>query len=101
MKDMSKKRTLLIVGGLWLAFLLLNSFLSTAAVKTIPYSEFLRLADEGKVSAVAVSDKIIQGRMFTDTTSSEKGEPFQTVRVDSDLSGVLDQNGIEYTGKIQ
>lgn len=91
----------MVVGGLWLGFLLLNSLMSTAAVKTIPYSEFLRLAQEGKVSDIAVTDKIIQGSMLTDTASSEQGDRFQTVRVDPDLSGVLDQNGIEYTGKIQ
>jgi len=101
MKKDNKKKTIMVVGGLWLGFLLLNSLMSTAAVKTIPYSEFLRLAQEGKVSDIAVTDKIIQGSMLTDTASSEQGDRFQTVRVDPDLSGVLDQNGIEYTGKIQ
>jgi len=101
MKNDNKKNTLIIIGGLWLLFLLINSFLSNASVKTIPYSEFLRLAEEGKVSEVAVSDKIIQGRMLTDTSISEQGDRFQTVRVDPDLSGVLDKNGIEYTGKIE
>ena len=50
MKDDKRKKTLLIVGGLWLVFLMLNSFMSSAAIKTIPYSEFLRLAEEGRVS---------------------------------------------------
>jgi len=101
MQNEKRKKMIMIVGGLWLGFMLLNSFMSTAAVKTIPYSEFLRLAQEGKVSDVAVSDRIIQGRMLTETSSSEQGDRFQTVRVDPDLSGVLDQNGIEYTGKIE
>lgn len=101
MKKENTKKMIIVIGGLWIGLLLLNSIMSAAAVKTIPYSEFLRLAEEGRVADVAVSDKIIQGRMFTNSSSSERGEPFQTVRVDSDLSGVLDQNGIEYSGKIQ
>ena len=101
MKNEKKRKMILIVGGLWLAFMTLNSLMSNAAVKTIAYSEFLRIAREGRVSDVTITDKIIQGRMFTDTSSSEQGERFQTVRVDSDVSGVLDQNGIEYTGRIQ
>lgn len=60
----------------------------------------MRLAREGKVAEVAVTDNIIRGRMFAET-STEQGEGFQTVRVDSALTDVLDQNNIEYTGRIQ
>jgi cell division protease FtsH len=92
---------LLIIGGIWLAFLVFNFLSTNAAVKTIPYSEFLQLAKEGKVSEVAVSDNVIQGKMFTDSSDSAQGESFQTVRVDGEISDVLEQNGIEYAGKIQ
>jgi ATP-dependent Zn protease len=40
-------------------------------------------------------------RMLTEDAPDGQGVRFQTVRVDSDVSAVLDQNGIEYTGKIQ
>jgi cell division protease FtsH len=79
----------------------LNSFSSNAAIKSLPYSEFLKLAKEGKISEVAVTDKVIQGVMLTESSDSGRGERFQTVRVDAEVSEVLDQNGIEYTGKIQ
>ncbi|MGD8741634.1 MAG: ATP-dependent metallopeptidase FtsH/Yme1/Tma family protein, partial [Desulfobacterales bacterium] len=101
MQNQNRSRTLIIIGGIWLALLLFNFLSTNAAVKTIPYSEFLQLAKEGKVSEVAVSDNVIQGKMFTDNSDSEQGEPFQTVRVDAEISDVLEQNGIEYTGKIQ
>ncbi|MGD8764885.1 MAG: ATP-dependent zinc metalloprotease FtsH [Desulfobacteraceae bacterium] len=101
MQKQNRYKTLTIIGAVWLTLLLLNSFASNAVVKTIPYSEFLRLAKEGKVSEVAVSDNVIQGKMFADSPPSEQGEDFQTVRVDSDISGILEENGIEYTGKIQ
>jgi cell division protease FtsH len=101
MQNQNRFRTLTIIGGIWLAFLLFNFLSTNAAVKTIPYSEFLQLAKDGKVSEVAVSDNVIQGKMFTDNSPSEQGEPFQTVRVDAEISTVLEQNGIEYAGKIQ
>jgi len=101
MQNQNRFRTLIIIGGIWLTFLLFNFLSTNAAVKTIPYSEFLRLAKDGKVSEVAVSDNVIQGKMFSDSFDSEQGERFQTVRVDAEISDVLAQNGIEYTGKIQ
>jgi cell division protease FtsH len=101
MQNQNRSRMLLIIGGIWLAFLVFNFLSTNAAVKTIPYSEFLQLAKEGRVSEVAVSDNVIQGKMFTDNSDSEQGQPFQTVRVDGEISDVLEQNGIEYAGKIQ
>ena len=94
MKNQNNLRTIAIVGSIWLGFMIVNSLMSSASVKTIPYSDFLRLAKEGKVAEVAVTDKIIQGRMFSET-SSEQGERFQTVRVDSAVTDVLDQSEIE------
>jgi cell division protease FtsH len=79
----------------------LNSLSSNAAIKSLPYSEFLKLAKEGKISEVAVTDNVIQGLMLTENSDSGRGERFQKVRVDAKVSEVLDQNGIEYTGKIQ
>jgi cell division protease FtsH len=70
-------------------------------MKTLAYSEFLKLAKEGKVSEVAVTDNVIQGIMLTGNSDSGRGERFRTVRVDSEVSEVLDQNGIEYSGKLQ
>jgi len=101
MQKQNRFKTLLIIGGIWLTFLLIGNFSSVATMKSIPYSEFLRLAREGKVAEVAVTDNVIQGKMLTDDSSAEEGESFQTVRVDGEISGVLEQNGIEYTGKIQ
>jgi len=49
---------LLVIGGIWLAQMLLNSLSSNTGMKTVPYSEFLQLAKEGKVSKVAVSDNL-------------------------------------------
>ena len=101
MQNTNRSKLLLIIGGIWLTIMFLNSFSSNAAMKNLPYSEFLKLAKEGKVSEVAVTDNAIQGVMLPENSDSGRGERFRTVRVDSEVSEVLDQNGIEYTGKIQ
>ncbi len=101
MQNVNRKKLLVILSSIWLAFMLFNSFSTNAAVKSIPYSEFLRLVKDGKVADVAVTNNIIQGKMLTEDGPDGQGVMFQTVRVDSDVSTVLDQNGIEYTGKIQ
>jgi cell division protease FtsH len=101
MQNNNRFKILAIIGGIWLALIIFNSISSNAVMETIPYSEFLMLAKEGKVAELAVTDNTIQGKMFTDDTTSDQGKPFQTVRVDADISNVLEQNGIEYTGKIQ
>jgi cell division protease FtsH len=101
MQKNNRSKMLLIIGGIWLALMLLNSLSSNAGMKTVPYSEFLRLAKEGKVAEVAVTDNVIQGIMLSENSDSKQGIRFQTVRVDPAVSDLLDQNGIEYTGKIQ
>ncbi len=72
MQNQNRLRTLLIIGGIWLALLMFNFLSTNAAVKTIPYSEFLQLAKEGKVSEVSVSDNVVQGKMFTDNSDSDR-----------------------------
>ena len=101
MQKQNRFRTLTIIGAIWLALILLNGLSSNAVMKSIPYSEFLKLAREGKVSEVAVSDNVIQGKLLSEDAASQNNETFQTVRVDKDISEVLEQNGIQYTGKIQ
>ncbi len=101
MQNVNRKKLLVILASLWLVFMIFNNFSTNAAVKSIQYSEFLRLVKDGKVADVAVTNNLIQGKMLTEDGPDGQGVMFQTVRVDSDVSAVLDQNGIEYTGKIQ
>jgi cell division protease FtsH len=101
MQKQKNLKTLLIIGGIWLALIMFNTFVSNAVPESIPYSQFLDLAKDGKIAEVTVSDNVIRGKMFDDSTVSEQGRPFQTVRVDAEISDVLEQNGVEYTGMIQ
>lgn len=101
MENKNRFKTLAIIGGIWLTLIFFNSLASNVAIETIPYSEFLRLARDGKVSEVEVTDNVVRGKMFNENTTSEQGQPFQTVRVDNAIADILEPNGVEVTGKVQ
>ena len=64
-----------VILGVW-AVLLIQNYLGAAfAIKTIPYSQFLKALEENKVTEVAVTANQIQGRMKPDKVGS--GLPFQ------------------------
>jgi cell division protease FtsH len=90
-----------ILLGIWGVFIIHNMIFSAMSIKTIPYSEFLKLVKEGKVSEVAITQNQIQGRLLDDGSGSEKGELFRTVRVDSNISQLLEKNNITFKGEIE
>jgi len=86
-----------ILLAFWLVLIIQNYIATMMAVTTIPYSQFLKLIKDGKVTEVAITENQIQGTMKT-----EKGDQgFRTVRVDSDLSNLLEQYHITFKGQIQ
>jgi cell division protease FtsH len=90
-----------ILLGIWGVFIIHNMIFSAMSIKTIPYSEFLKLVKEGKVSEVAITQNQIQGRLLDDGSGSKKGELFRTVRVDSNISQLLEKNNITFKGEIE
>ena len=90
-----------ILLGIWGVFIIHNMIFSAMSVKTIPYSEFLKLVKEGKVSEVAITQNQIQGRLLDDGSGSGKGKLFRTVRVDSNISQLLEENNITFKGEIE
>ena len=56
--------------GIWGVFIIHNMIFSAMSVKTIPYSEFLKLIKEGKVSEVAITQNQIQGRLIKNGSES-------------------------------
>ena len=90
-----------ILLGIWGVFIIHNMIFSALSIKTIPYSEFLKLVKEGKVSEVAITQNQIQGRLLNDGSESGKGELFRIVRVDSDISQLLEENNIKFKGEIE
>jgi len=90
-----------VILGIW-AVLLIQGYLGSAfSIKTIPYSRFLNLLKENKVAEVAVTENRIQGRMKSQKPGAEKGKAFRTVRVDPDLSKLLEEYNVTFKGEIQ
>ena len=86
--------------GIWVVLLIQDMILSAFAIQTIPYSQFLKQLKENKVIEVAISADKIQGKMKTDDASGGKEVAFRTVRVDPEISKLLDQYNVTFKGEI-
>jgi len=87
-----------ILVGIWIVLLMQNYIAHMFVVKTIAYSQFLDLLKDGKVKEIAVSANQIQGKMI-DEGGEVKG--FKTVRVDPELSDMLQQYNVTFKGEIE
>jgi cell division protease FtsH len=87
--------------GIWVVLLIQNYLAATFAIKTIPYSEFLALLKEDKVTELAITENQIQGRLRPEGQTGEAGQPFKTVRVDAELSALLEQYNVKFKGQIE
>jgi len=85
--------------GIWFVILIQNYIGSMLAIKTIPYSQFLALVKENRVAEVAISANQIQGRMRTDPKDPSKTELFKTIRVDPEISALLEQYNVTFRGQ--
>src|SRR5210317_2251392 len=86
--------------GIWVVLIIHNMIYSVFAIKTIPYSEFLKLLKDNRVSEVAIGTNQIQGRMRADQGTSQKDTLFRTVRVDADTSRLLEEYNVAFKGEI-
>ena len=89
-----------VVLGIWVVLIVQNYIASMYAAQIIPYSQFLALLKSGKVTEIAVSANQIQGKMKVDG-APEDFKPFKTIRVDPDLSKVLEQYPVSFKGEIE
>jgi cell division protease FtsH len=87
--------------GIWVVLLIQNYLGSALAIKTIPYSQFLTLVKENRVMEVAISANQIQGKMRTDDKDPNKTELFKTLRVDPEISALLEQHNIVFKGQVE
>ena len=86
--------------AIWIVLLLQPYLSSVMAVKTIPYSQFLQLLKENKITEIAVSANQIEGKMKAGADGKTE-EAFKAVRVDNDLSKLLEQYNVTFKGEIQ
>ncbi|MBY0551107.1 MAG: ATP-dependent zinc metalloprotease FtsH [Candidatus Obscuribacterales bacterium] len=83
--------------GFWLSFLILG-FVSSASTLNLPYSSFIKEAQEGKISDVKIGRELIVGSLQT----GEKRAQFRTVRVeDPDLANRLSQQKVKFQGETE
>jgi len=90
-----------LVLGIWIVLIVHNLLVSAFAIKTIPYSEFLKLLKENKVIEVAVRADQIQGKIKDEESGTAKEIMFRTVRVDPDTSKLLEQYNVPFKGEIE
>ncbi|MBM4312347.1 MAG: ATP-dependent zinc metalloprotease FtsH [Deltaproteobacteria bacterium] len=89
-----------VVLGIWVVLIAQNYIASMYAAQIIPYSQFLNLLKAGKVTEIAISANQIQGKMRVDG-APEDYKFFKTIRVDPDLSKVLEQYPVTFKGEIE
>jgi cell division protease FtsH len=100
MKKEHKFSLFYILLAVW-AVLLIQSYLaSMMSSQIIPYSQFLKLLKDGKVSEVAISANRIEGKMKVEGKPGET-QPFRTNRVDQDLSELLDKYQVTFKGEVE
>ncbi|MBN1932789.1 MAG: ATP-dependent zinc metalloprotease FtsH [Desulfobacterales bacterium] len=87
--------------GIWLVLILHNLLFSALAIRTIPYSEFLQLLKENNVTEVAITANQIQGKIKSNSATPGQGELFRTVRVDPELSKLLEEYNVTFKGEIE
>jgi cell division protease FtsH len=83
----------------FIAIIVINSYLTSGEVKTIPYSEFKQLIPEGKVSDLVVDQDNIQGTL---TGGDGKKTKFLTARVDDpDLVKDMQKANVKFSGQYE
>jgi cell division protease FtsH len=85
----------------WIVLLLQSMLFSMFAMQVIPYSKFLKLLNDNRITEVAITANQIQGKMKGEGADKDKETNFRTVRVDSDLSNLLEQHNVVFKGEIE
>ncbi|MFZ5569975.1 MAG: ATP-dependent zinc metalloprotease FtsH [Thermodesulfobacteriota bacterium] len=97
MENKTKFNVYYIVLAMFGVLVLQNMIVGQLAPRVIPYSEFIQAVSEGRVIDISVSEKEIHGHM------KDAGSEilFKTIRVDNDLSKLLSEHGVKFTGQVE
>ncbi|HEX7533999.1 MAG TPA: ATP-dependent zinc metalloprotease FtsH, partial [Syntrophales bacterium] len=87
--------------GVWAVLIIQSYIASMFAAQVIPYSQFLDLLKAGKIVEVAVTANQIQGKMKVDGGAPGDTKVFKTIRVDPELSTLLEQYKVVFKGEIE
>ena len=90
-----------VILGIWLVLLFQQYLVSVFAIRVIPYSQFLKLLKENRITEVAISSNQIQGKMRVDDMNPDRVEMFRTIRVDQETSDLLEQYNVKFKGEVE
>jgi cell division protease FtsH len=85
--------------GIWVVLLIQNYLASAFSIRTVPYSEFLKMLRDNRVTEVAITANRIQGKMKPE--GSEQAQAFKTVRVDPEISELLEKYNVQFKGQVE
>lgn len=85
----------------WIVLILHDVIVQMFAVEHIPYSQFVKTLENGKIMEVAITQNRIQGKMKVMKDGQEVEKAFSTVRVDPDLSQLLEKYDVTFKGVIE
>lgn len=90
-----------VLFAVWIALILQNMIVHFFSVERVPYSEFIKALEAGKVMEVAVMQDRLQGKMKVKKDGQEMEKVFSTVRVDADLSELLEKYNVSFKGVME
>jgi cell division protease FtsH len=76
-----------------------DAWIASRDVEPVAYSEFLRMLEQGKVSEIAIGEKVIQGNLKEPLPDGEK--KFITTRVDPALARDLTKYDVKFRGIVE
>src|SRR5690625_2676900 len=83
-------------------FFLLQTFIAGIETERLSYTEFLKLADAGRIKQVEISENYIQGELLPEAGAEDgTAKRFSTMRVDPDIYEDLARRGIEVQGTVE
>jgi len=90
-----------VLVAIWVVLILHNIIVQMFAVERLPYSEFIRALHEGRVVEVAITQDRIRGKVRETKNGQEVERVFTTVRVDPDVSELLEKYNVTFKGVIE
>lgn len=82
----------------FLMVLIIQSYIASKfAIETIPYSQFMSLLKKGDILEVAITENQIVGKLRVEG----KDKMFKTVRVNPELSKMLEQYNVTFKGEVE
>ena len=87
--------------AIWIVLIIHNLISQMFSVERIPYSEFVRALQDGRLVEVAITQDRIQGKMKGTQDGQEVEKVFSTVRVDPDLSQLLEKYNVTFKGVVE